>query len=189
MKSNHLTKNYLSKSAYSSIFSISMLRHPLTYPLTCLAFVLCLGSLFLALYPPKQAYAIDFNPAEKATLIAIGTDNDPQGNLNWETTPTEVKGWEGVEWVEVDGEYRVHSIEARGKGLTGAMALSRLNSLVELVVEYNQITSLDVSQNPALNSIKANDNKLTSLDVSKNTDLLALSVTNNLLTSLDISHN
>jgi hypothetical protein len=39
-----------------------------------MAFVLCLGSLFLALTSPKDAYAIDFNPAGKAILMAIGTE-------------------------------------------------------------------------------------------------------------------
>ena len=53
----------------------------------------------------------------------------------------------------------------------------------------NQITSLDVSGNPALKSLQCSKNRLTDLDVSKNTALTLLSCSKNQLTNLDVSRN
>ena len=52
----------------------------------------------------------------------------------------------------------------------------------------NQLTSLDVSKNTALESLSCSNNNLTILDVSKNTALNWLLCYNNQLTSLDISN-
>ena len=83
-------------------------------------------------------------------------------------------------------------------------------SLVELIIPANQITSIDISQNPNLTKLDVNQLKgmtsldvshnkkltylktsftpLTSLDLSNNTNLTELNVTHNKLSSLDISH-
>jgi len=53
----------------------------------------------------------------------------------------------------------------------------------------NQLTSLDVSNNTALEYLYCYDNQLTSLDVSNNTALTTLSCYSNQLTSLDVSTN
>ena len=58
-----------------------------------------------------------------------------------------------------------------------------------LICSNNQLTSLDVSQNTALNFLGCVLNQLTSLDVSTNTELGWLSCQNNQLTSLDVSNN
>ena len=51
----------------------------------------------------------------------------------------------------------------------------------------NQLTSLDVSNNTALEKLPCYGNQLTSLDVSNNTALTYLTCYNNPLTSLDLS--
>ncbi len=55
--------------------------------------------------------------------------------------------------------------------------------------EKNQLTSLDISNNTALNFLRCGENQLTSLDVSLNTALDYLWCNNNQLTSLDVSYN
>ena len=54
---------------------------------------------------------------------------------------------------------------------------------------FNELTSLDVSSNNALEGLYCNTNELTSLDVSSNTALISLYCYTNELTSLDLSNN
>ena len=63
------------------------------------------------------------------------------------------------------------------------------NIALEILWCLNQLTSLDVSQNTALTNLFCENNQLTSLDVSQNTALLWLSCSDNQLTSLDVSQN
>ena len=66
-------------------------------------------------------------------------------------------------------------------------------ALTSLTCSYNQLTSLDLSQNTALTTLNCSYNQLTSLDVSNNTALTYLYCEPagifNQLTSLDISNN
>jgi hypothetical protein len=55
--------------------------------------------------------------------------------------------------------------------------------------EYNQLTSLDVSQNTALEYLECNNNGLKSLDVSSNANLITLICNSNELTELIVSSN
>ena len=70
--------------------------------------------------------------------------------------------------------------------LTG---IEYFTALRTLRCEYNQLTSLDVSNNTALTALYCNNNRLTELDVSHNTDLQTLWCFDNNLTSLDLSNN
>jgi Leucine-rich repeat (LRR) protein len=70
--------------------------------------------------------------------------------------------------------------------LTGIEAFTALDTLYCV---YNQLTSLNVSQNTALTSLWCYDNQLTSLNVSQNTALTSLWCYDNQLTSLDVSLN
>jgi hypothetical protein len=62
-------------------------------------------------------------------------------------------------------------------------------ALTTLTCSYNDLTSLDVSQNTALTFLSCAGNELTSLDVSQNTALTYLNCNYNDLTSLDVSNN
>lgn len=53
----------------------------------------------------------------------------------------------------------------------------------------NQLTSLDVSRNTALQTLGCGNNRLTTLDVSKNTALEQIWCSENLLTTIDLSKN
>ena len=62
-------------------------------------------------------------------------------------------------------------------------------ALTILYCDYNQLTSLDLSNNTALTSLSCWNNQLTSLEVNKNTALRYLACGYNQLTSLDVSNN
>ena len=88
-----------------------------------------------------------------------------------------------VTYIDVNG-----SFEANG-GITSLKGVEYFTALKTLSCSYNQLTSLDVSQNTALTKLWCFDNQLTSLDVSQNTVLTWLHCYNNQLTSLDVTHN
>ena len=73
--------------------------------------------------------------------------------------------------------------------LTSLQGIEYFESLTELWCAYNELTSLDVSQNTTLTELRCYDNQLTSLDISRNTALTALFCNNNQLTELDVSQN
>jgi hypothetical protein len=52
-----------------------------------------------------------------------------------------------------------------------------------------QLTSLDVSNNPELTNLRCNENQLTSIDVSNNSELRTFQCFQNLITNLDLSQN
>jgi len=62
-------------------------------------------------------------------------------------------------------------------------------SLTHLYCDFNNLTSLNVSQNTALTYLYCGYNQLTNLDVSNNTSLFWLSCGSNNLTSLDVNNN
>ena len=62
-------------------------------------------------------------------------------------------------------------------------------ALQTLFCEINQLTSLDVSSNTELSYLRCSGNQLTALDVSDNTLLTSLYCLNNQITSLDLSAN
>ncbi len=70
--------------------------------------------------------------------------------------------------------------------LTGIEAFININFLD---VRYNQLTSLNLSNNTALWHLACNDNLLTSIDVSNSTVLEYLYCANNQLTGLNINNN
>ena len=67
--------------------------------------------------------------------------------------------------------------------------VSNNTALERFVCGGNQLTTLDVSQNTALENLSCGNNQLTSLDVSQNTALIELSCDDNQLTTLDVSNN
>ncbi|WP_026716568.1 T9SS type A sorting domain-containing protein [Flavobacterium gelidilacus] len=101
-------------------------------------------------------------------------------------------------------------LNVSGYNITDLTGIEYFVNLIVLSCSYNQLTSLDVSQNInliklqctnsplstlnisqnlALSTLWIRYNQLTSLDVSQNINLEVLLCTNNLLTSLDVSQN
>ena len=75
------------------------------------------------------------------------------------------------------------------KNISDLTGIEHFTALKELICQWNQLTSLDVSKNTALTILDCFRNQLTSLDVSKNTKLSHLDCQDNQLTSLDVSKN
>ena len=59
-------------------------------------------------------------------------------------------------------------------GISDLKGIEDFVSLTKLLCDWNQLTSLDISQNTALTTLNCYRNQLTSLDVSKNKALLEL---------------
>ncbi|MDR2206077.1 MAG: T9SS type A sorting domain-containing protein, partial [Flavobacteriaceae bacterium] len=74
-------------------------------------------------------------------------------------------------------------------GLLTSLDVSQNTALQILACPYNQLTDLDISKNTALTHLNCSMNQLTALDVNKNADLNILECYYNQLTNLDISKN
>jgi hypothetical protein len=70
-----------------------------------------------------------------------------------------------------------------------SLDVSQNTALEVFICSKNILTSLDVSQNTALDGLHCNNNQLTSLNVSQNTALELLHCDNNQLENLDLSTN
>ena len=102
-------------------------------------------------------------------------DQDKSGNLS----QTERYA---VTQIKVTGGYNGQKIQ----DLTGIQFFPNLQLLS---CGENQLTKLDMSQNPALEELYGYENQLTSLDVSQNAKLKILRCNKNQLTSLNVSQN
>lgn len=63
------------------------------------------------------------------------------------------------------------------------------DNITYLGCEDNNLITLDISNNTALESLECSNNQLTALDMGRNINLKFLSCNNNRLTSLDVSNN
>ena len=79
------------------------------------------------------------------------------------------------------------AITCAGLGISNLTGIEAFTALTALYCYYNQLTSLDVSQNTALTVLDCASNQLSNLDVSQNTALDELWCDDNNLTSLDVS--
>ncbi|MBF4506445.1 T9SS type A sorting domain-containing protein [Flavobacterium sp. JLP] len=70
--------------------------------------------------------------------------------------------------------------------LTG---IQDFTSLLQLTVNNNNLTSIDISKNLGLNYLNARSNQLTSVDVSKNVALFSLTLGSNFISNIDITKN
>ena len=80
-------------------------------------------------------------------------------------------------------------IYCQSMSISNLTGIEAFTALTWLECSYNQLDSLNVSQNTALHTLFCYNNQLTSLDVSQNTALTEFICYNNNLTSLDVSQN
>ena len=83
----------------------------------------------------------------------------------------------------------VTEISVPNKDISNLYGIQFFPNLVKLDCDQNNLSSLDVSQNPALEKLYCEQNNLSSLDVSSNSALKYLHCTQNNLSSLDVSSN
>lgn len=81
------------------------------------------------------------------------------------------------------------TMNVSSKYITNLTGIETFTYLTNLYCGNNQLTSLNVSNNPLLNTLSCYNNQLTSLNVSANTALTNLNCSQNQLTSLNISSN
>ncbi|MDO4790576.1 MAG: hypothetical protein Q3998_06395 [Porphyromonas sp.] len=84
---------------------------------------------------------------------------------------------------------KVKLFEGFARYRLGSQTIAVYGKVTVFVCREQEITSLDVSNNTALEGLSCGDNHLTSLDVSKNTALDWLNCGKNRLTTLDVSRN
>ena len=83
----------------------------------------------------------------------------------------------------------IKTISCSYKSIKSLQGIEFFTALKSLSCSSNQLTTLDVSHNPALVEITCSSNQLTSLNISRNSALVNLYCYENQLKSLDISHN
>ena len=91
--------------------------------------------------------------------------------------------------ISLEEASQVTGIYVAGKNIKSLTGIEYFVNVTSLYCHNNQLTSLDVSKNTALDELNCGSNQLTSLDVSKNMALKRLYCHNNQLTSLDVSKN
>ncbi len=129
-------------------------------------------SMLMSIFLHAQTTAIPDANFEQALIdLNIDTDNTINGS---------------VATVDISG---VTSLRIRSENISDLTGIQDFSSLIQLDCSYNQLTSLNVTQNSTLTQITVYDNQLTTLDVSQNTALTGLSCPGNQLTALDVTQN
>ena len=83
----------------------------------------------------------------------------------------------------------ITSLNVNDKNISSLEGIQGFTNLEILFCQQNQLTSLDVSQNLALEELECESNQFNNLDVSQNTALRVLGCALNNLSSLDVSNN
>ncbi len=82
-----------------------------------------------------------------------------------------------------------HFLTNNVAALNGVLNISGTDSLIKLFCASNNLSSLDMTLSPDLETLDCADNNLNTLTISNNTQLKVLNCSNNNLTGLDISNN
>ena len=127
------------------------------------------------------------SPVWAAPGVAIDETNFPDNNFRDYVSKKLDKDHNGkLSDTEIAG---VTAIDVSSNHIADLKGIEYFTALQKLYCSYNQLTSLDISKNPALKVLDCHDNKLTNLDVSKNPALEELNCSVNQLSTLDISKN
>ncbi|WP_075344382.1 hypothetical protein [Tenacibaculum agarivorans] len=81
------------------------------------------------------------------------------------------------------------SLNLENKGISDLTGIEDFVALITLIVDNNNLSTVDLSSNTSLITLRLKNNKLPTVDLSKNTELRVLVLEDNGLTSLDISKN
>ncbi|HBZ6440663.1 TPA: MucBP domain-containing protein [Listeria monocytogenes] len=81
------------------------------------------------------------------------------------------------------------TLDCHNSSIADMTGIEKLTGLTKLICTYNNITTLDLSQNTNLTYLACDSNKLTNLDVTPLTKLTYLNCDTNKLTKIDVSQN
>ena len=126
------------------------------------------------------------NESDVAALQKLIAEQKARGGYVSENLISEEYTWSeegnltGIAWGEHNEE---------GAGLSGEISFAGLKNLERIYIGNSNLTSVDVSGNPALKYLDCSWNALSSLDVSSNPALEYLHCEGDHLSSLDVSNN
>ena len=145
---------------------------------------------------PVSAFAAEPGEAEQENgvsvqaeedAVAIDATNFPDGAFRQYVADNFDKDKDGA--LNQTERNAVKEIRINKSGCTSLQGLKYFSKLTDLLCGGNNLTELDVSENPELKRLICYNNSLTSLNLSKNTKLGSLNCDNNKLTVLDIREN
>ena len=119
--------------------------------------------------------------------VAIDATNFPDGAFRQYVADNFDKDKDGA--LNQTERNAVKEIEISNSGCTSLQGLKYFSKLTDLFCSDNNLTELDVSENPELGRLICYNNSLTSLNMNKNTKLRSLNCNNNKLTVLDLREN
>jgi len=105
-------------------------------------------------------------------LIDLGYDNPPLDD-----------------YVPTTNVNTIISLSMPGSGISDLTGIEDFTALVQLNVNANDLSSIDITNLTSLSQLAAGDNNLTNIDLTQNINLLVLLVYGNQLTNLNISQN
>lgn len=141
--------------------------------------VAVVGGLALAFQFPTAAYAYgditinayNFGDDNFRTYVSTELDTNHDGTLQ----KSEAEA--------------VTVMDVSGKSIKSLHALDYFPKLTKVYASNNQVTYINVLDNPDLEVLDVRNNQLTSIDLSKNTKLKKLYIDNNKLGMLDLTNN
>lgn len=119
--------------------------------------------------------------------VAIDATNFPDGAFRQYVADNFDKDKDGA--LNQTERNAVKEIRISNSGCTSLQGLKYFSKLTDLFCSDNNLTELDVSENPELKRLICYNNSLTSLNLNKNTKLGSLNCNNNKLTVLDLREN
>ena len=119
--------------------------------------------------------------------VAIDATNFPDGAFRQYVADNFDKDKDGA--LNQTERNAVKEIRINNSGCTSLQGLKYFSKLTDLLCGDNNLTELDVSENPELKRLICYNNSLTSLNLNKNTKLESLNCNKNKLTVLDLREN
>lgn len=119
--------------------------------------------------------------------VAIDATNFPDGAFRQYVADKFDKDKDGA--LNQTERNAVKEIRISNSGCTSLQGLKYFSKLTDLFCSDNNLTELDVSENPELKRLICYNNSLTSLNLNKNTKLESLNCNKNKLTVLDLREN
>ena len=119
--------------------------------------------------------------------VAIDATNFPDGAFRQYVADNFDKDKDGA--LNQTERNAVKQIRINNSGCTSLQGLKYFSKLTDLLCGDNNLTELDVSENPELGRLICYNNSLKSLNLNKNTKLRSLNCNNNKLTVLDLREN
>lgn len=134
---------------------------------------------------PENGNGVSAQAEEDA--VAIDATNFPDGAFRQYVADNFDKDKDGA--LNQTERNAVKEIRISNSGCTSLQGLKYFSKLTDLFCSDNNLTELDVSENPELKRLICYNNSLTSLNLNKNTKLESLNCNKNKLTVLDLREN